>query len=47
MQQTGKDDRREYEKPELREFGTIAELTAANAIGGKNDAGTQGKDKSA
>ena len=42
------DGRKPYAAPELKEFGTIAELTATNsAIGPKNDAGTMGFDKSA
>jgi hypothetical protein len=35
-----------YEKPELKEFGTIASLTATNAIGKFNDGATKGNDKS-
>lgn len=49
MQKSDNDNpsRREYRKPELREFGTIAELTSAfSNIGAKNDNGTTGKDKS-
>jgi hypothetical protein len=39
-------ERRPYVRPELKEFGTIAALTASNAIGGKNDGSTMGADKS-
>jgi hypothetical protein len=47
MEQTEQKDRRTYQRPELKEFGTIRELTAASsAVGSKNDAGTTGKDKS-
>lgn len=41
------DGRRPYAAPELKEFGTIAELTATQLpTGPKNDAGTKGNDKS-
>ena len=42
-----KDERKPYSPPELKEFGTIAELTAQNSpTGPKNDSGTMGFDKS-
>lgn len=40
------DERRPYVRPELKEFGTIAALTAATAVGGMPDAATMGNDKS-
>ena len=42
-----KDERKPYAAPELKEFGTIAELTATNVPAGpKNDGATMGFDKS-
>lgn len=44
----GEDGRKPYAAPELKEFGTIAELTAVSLpTGPKNDAATMGLDKSA
>ena len=39
-------ERRPYVRPELKEFGTIAALTASNANGTKPDGATMGNDKS-
>jgi hypothetical protein len=44
----GTEVRKPYVAPELKEFGTIAELTATNSpTGPKNDGATMGFDKSA
>ena len=41
------DGRKPYASPELKEFGTVAELTAVNRpTGAKNDGATMGNDKS-
>jgi hypothetical protein len=41
------DVRKPYAAPELKEFGTIAELTATTLpVGPKNDGSTKGNDKS-
>jgi hypothetical protein len=48
MPEQNKDGRKPYVAPELKEFGTIAELTAVSVpTGPKNDAATMGFDKSA
>lgn len=46
--ESANDARKPYAAPELKEFGTIAELTATNLPSGpKNDGATKGFDKSA
>lgn len=44
---SGGDGRKPYQPPELKEFGTVADLTASNTPSGpKNDGATKGLDKS-